>query len=945
MTRIFQAITSLLRPDAPTLSPDQQVRVRLYRLVGLLGALLIPTVGLLFRLSGVEPISPVWVYLVFSGLFGGLFVGSYVFRGIRHHYVPITWGVLYGLMVWTTAVATAKQFSSEYGLVLLLVYAFIGVVIELGARSFRPVLWFLGFGLLSTAAGLGIASAPGVKPAVLLGIMAVVGLAVGVSLWGRATIRKQRDLLNRLVETSPNAILHLDEEGTVVQVNGRTEEVLGRRGEELLGRRYDALEWRLCTLEGEALSTEQGPLYQVLETGGAVHNRELSVEWPNGPQRFLAVSGAPLRTEGRAEAVFHVRDITDRVQREQALRAVKGRYQALVENFPSGGVFLFDDELRFMLARGQGLERVGLSPSDIEGKRPADLFPDEIAEEHTRYFRRALKGEKHAYEQDYKGRHYRIRTLPVRGDEGDIICGLSVSLDITERKRREQRLRQAETLFQNVQDALFLLEVHQDESGWGFTYRRVNPVYEKKFGHSQEEIRGHSPQEIYGGETGAHMMEMCRQCVRQRTASLHEETIPLEGEPTYWKTRIAPVLVEGEVHQIVGITRDVTEQHRRQETLERQNDLFDRAQEIANVGAWEYDAEADAGNWTRKAYEILGYPRDADPNPRRAVEFYHPEDQPRVRRALQGALHKGESSDLEVRVKAGEGVRWARIRGEPQWEDGEVVRIRGTIQDITARKKRERALREAKEEAEKASQLKSSLLANMSHEIRTPLTSIIGFAETMTTETQQLELPDGSPLPKYAELIEQSGRRLLETLEGVLNLSKLEAGAMELASRPVDLGREADAVVEELRPRAEENGVQLRVETQPTWARADDGGVLIVARNLLSNAIKYTEDGGQVCVRTYSEEEAVAFEVEDTGIGMDPATAEGLFEPFRQASEGFAREYQGTGIGLALTKEATEQMNGSIDVETEQGEGTRIVVWLPRAEDEEPDHTGNKSAR
>jgi len=939
MVHILQTITSLLRPHDPALSPGELIRVRLYRLIGLLGALLVPAVGFLFRFSGVEPTSPAWVYFGLSGLFGGLFVGSYVSTWVRHHYVSLTWGLLYGLMVWTVAVATVKQFSSEYGLVLLLVYAFIGVVIELGAQSFQPVLWFLGGGFVLTAGGLGVTPAPRVEPAVLLGIMAVVGLAVGVSLRGRATIRKQRDLLDRLVETSPNAILRLDGEGTFVQINGRTEEVLGHRGEDLLGRTYDALEWRIESLDGEPLPEEQIPLSQVLDTGKPVSDKELSIVWPDGTQRFLAVSGAPLRAGGEAgaEAVFHLRDITDRVRREQTLHAVKGRYQALVENFPNGGVFLFDEELRYMLARGQGLERVGLSPSDIEGKRPSDVFSDEIAREHTRYFRRALDGEKHTYEQDYQGRHYRIRTLPVRGEDGDIICGLSVSLDISERKRREQRLRQSETLFQNVQDALFLLDVRDDESGWTFAYRRVNPVYEKKFGHAQGEIQGLSPADVYGGDAGQQMMAKCRECVRQEAPLLYEETIPLGGTPTYWKTRIAPVLVEGTVRQVVGITRDVTEQHRRQETLERQNDLFDRAQEIANVGAWEYDAQADEGNWTRKAYEILGYPRDADPNPRKAIAYYHPEDQARVRRALQGALQEGESSDLEVRVKAGDGVRWARIRGEPQREDGEVVRIRGTIQDITARKERERVLREAKEEAEKASQLKSSLLANMSHEIRTPLTSIIGFAETMTTETRQLELPDDSPLPKYAALIEQSGRRLLETLEGVLNLSKLEAGAMELGARPIDLVQEAEAVVEELRPRAEENGIRLRLETQPAWACADEGGVLIVARNLLSNAIKYTEEGGQVWVRTYREDQAVAFEVEDTGIGMDPATAEGLFEPFRQASEGFAREYQGTGIGLALTKEATEQMSGSIDVETERGEGTRIVVWLPRADEEQPE--------
>jgi len=149
------------------------------------------------------------------------------------------------------------------------------------------------------------------------------------------------------------------------------------------------------------------------------------------------------------------------------------------------------------------------------------------------------------------------------------------------------------------------------------------------------------------------------------------------------------------------------------------------------------------------------------------------------------------------------------------------------------------------------------------------------------------------------------------------------------------LVEEAEAVAEELRPRAEEKEVSLQLETETARAEADAGGVQILARNLLSNAVKYTETGGRVWIRTYREEEAVAFEVEDTGIGMDPETAEVLFEPFRQASEGFSREYQGTGIGLAVTKETTKQMEGSIDVETEKGEGTRITVWLSRAHDDE----------
>jgi signal transduction histidine kinase len=219
----------------------------------------------------------------------------------------------------------------------------------------------------------------------------------------------------------------------------------------------------------------------------------------------------------------------------------------------------------------------------------------------------------------------------------------------------------------------------------------------------------------------------------------------------------------------------------------------------------------------------------------------------------------------------------------------------------------------------------------MSHEIRTPLTSIIGFAEALGSESAALELPDESPLPKYAALIEKGGKRLLQTLEGVLNLSKLEAGQMELSASPVALADQACRATEELRADAQEKNIGVRREVDEVRARADKGGVQIVLRNLLSNAIKYTGEGGTIWVRTSREDGAAVLEVEDTGIGMEPSVAQGLFEPFRQASEGLNRKYEGSGVGLAVTREAVEQMGGAIGVETEKGEGSRFTVRLPLA--------------
>ncbi|WP_251954579.1 ATP-binding protein [Salinibacter ruber] len=284
--------------------------------------------------------------------------------------------------------------------------------------------------------------------------------------------------------------------------------------------------------------------------------------------------------------------------------------------------------------------------------------------------------------------------------------------------------------------------------------------------------------------------------------------------------------------------------------------------------------------------------------------------------------------------------------------DTHLIEVLGSYATATLdRLDREKALRAAKEEAERArteaevardqaeeaARLKSAFLANMSHEIRTPLTSIIGFAEALGDE-----VGDGNGnTGRFAGLIERSGRRLLDTLDGVLNLSKLEAGQVGLETEPVDLVTKARRAAEELRPQATEKGLGLMVETSrpEVWARADAGSVQIVLQNLVSNAIKYTEEGG-VHVRVFRENGWAVLEVEDTGIGMDPALADDLFKPFRQASEGLGRAYEGSGVGLAVTQKATEEMGGQVDVETEAGAGSCFTVRLPEATSPEAEVAG-----
>lgn len=429
--------------------------------------------------------------------------------------------------------------------------------------------------------------------------------------------------------------------------------------------------------------------------------------------------------------------------------------------------------------------------------------------------------------------------------------------------------------------------------------------------------------------------------------------------------RVTETTLAGSRGDRVVILSNITQYERQRRALDRQNDLFKRAQSLAKVGAWEYDLHEETLRWSDEVYRIYGVAKCFVPTLERVVELTSPEHQSQLHEALQQAVENQEPQDIDVRlnrdVREGDGhvgnegadgdrpeapdqtlteaerdettdaARWVRIRGVPRVDDssGNVRYIRGAVQDITEQRARERRLRKAKDQAEEAARLKSAMLANMSHEIRTPLTSIIGFAETLGEEAED----QGGPTSRFATLIEQSGRRLMETLDGVLNLSKLEAGQMELESQPVDLVEEVKEVASELRPKAEEKGLDLQVDTNGTAARAeaDTGGVQIVLQNLVSNAIKYTETG-EVRVRIQDGNGTLTLEVEDTGIGMDPDRAEYLFEPFRQASEGIDREYEGTGLGLAVTKKAVDQMGGDIDVQTQKGEGSRFMVQLPKAD-------------
>lgn len=230
----------------------------------------------------------------------------------------------------------------------------------------------------------------------------------------------------------------------------------------------------------------------------------------------------------------------------------------------------------------------------------------------------------------------------------------------------------------------------------------------------------------------------------------------------------------------------------------------------------------------------------------------------------------------------------------------------------------------AKDRAEEASRLKSALLNNLSHEFRTPIAGILGIASVLQAELEEEH-------QEFMEMIEDSGKRLMTTLNAVLNLARLEANDFQLAVVPVDCGREVSKIVASYQRLAKQKGLTLTCSVQENLplASLDLEGVDMIVQSLLSNAVKFTEEG-EVSVRVTAPGDAVRITVRDTGIGIGAGFLPFIYEPFKQESTGLARTYEGTGIGLAIAKRMVDRMKGRIHVRSTVGEGSLFSVCFRR---------------
>ncbi|MDM8559214.1 PAS domain S-box protein, partial [Candidatus Parabeggiatoa sp. HSG14] len=672
----------------------------------------------------------------------------------------------------------------------------------------------------------------------------------------------------------------------------------------------------------------------IIET---IHRRKDGTEFP------VEILLQSLKFNDGYLLISSVRNITERQQMENILKESEIKYRDLVET-SNDLIWKFDVNGVFTFLNASWESQLGYTPKEMLGKPFTDFQPPEQAAKDIVKVKEILTTgiELVNYDSIVFSKSGQVLNLLVNArvqrDLAGNICGVQgTASDITERKKAEEKLKTSERRWQ------FALEGSQDGIwDWNVVTNEVyfSSMWKKMLGFANDEINSDLREWdklIHPDDKEQAYIDVNNHLAGE-TEYYHNEQRLLCKDGTYkWildRGKVIEFTKEGKPLRFVGTHSDISDRKQMEETLQASEERFRSLVESTSDWIWEID---DQGNFTYvspRIKDILGYTPDEIVGKMTCFDLMPPEEVQKVQVKYESYVSTVMPFEHMVNVnihKNGEQVIM-ESSGRPFFdESGKFLGYRGIDRDISERKKMEEHLCQAKELAEAANRAKSEFLANMSHEIRTPMNAVIGFSNILASKITDKKHKS------YLNSIQTGGKALLTLINDILDLSKIEAGRLDIQYEPVNPQQIFTELQQIFSLKIAEKNLELIMEIDenlPLALYLDETRLRQVLLNLIGNAIKFTDSGYiKLCAKKiYTEDDQgkvdLIMAVEDSGIGVPAEQQAIIFESFKQQEGQSTRKYGGTGLGLAITKRLVEMMNGHIIVKSNSGKGSRFEIVL-----------------
>jgi PAS domain S-box-containing protein len=511
---------------------------------------------------------------------------------------------------------------------------------------------------------------------------------------------------------------------------------------------------------------------------------------------------------------------------------------------------------------------------------------------------------------------------------GDISFSLEFMLTEAKRNQAENSLISSETryrrLFESAKDGILILDA---ETGMIVD---VNPFLINLLGYTKEQFIEKEIWEI--GFFKDILANHDKFLELQQKEYVRYENLPLETtDGRKINVEFVSNVYNVDNHKVIQCNiRDITKRKQAEKLLQENNTRLELAMNVGNMAWWEIDIKTGNIIYEKTKAEMLGFPIDKFHHYKDFIALIHPEDRAMVMNTIRDHVNrKTNKHEIEYRILTKSGVFiWLYDIGSVTSfdPDGNPLNVTGLVVNISKHKLAEQELIISKEKAEESDRLKTAFLQNMSHEIRTPLNGIIGFTELLTNEGLSKK-----EIKEYSGIISQSGNRLLEIVNNVLDISKIQTGQIKFEQKIIVLHDIFSGLQTFFTPIAKAKNISLKYHNQDdiySTIYTDDAKLYQILTNLINNALKFTKSGN-VDFGFETKDGFVQFYVIDTGIGFSEELYEKIFLRFIQAEQTMTKNYEGAGLGLAISKGMVELLGGKIWVESEVGKGTTFFFTLP----------------